>query len=77
MLMIFAYDIRGVLTSHKVETGQTVNGMYYKSYMQKVLQPTIRRKCPELLAAGPIILHYNAAPHCSEGWRYVHYSSVH
>ena len=67
MRVIFAYDIRGVLTSHRVETGQTVNDMYYKGYIQKVLRPAIRRKRSELLAAGPIIRHDNATPHLSEG----------
>ena len=38
-LMIFPYDIRGIITSHRVETGQTVNGMYYKGYNQKLLRP--------------------------------------
>ena len=66
------YDFCGVLTSHRVETGHTVNGMYYKGCIQKVLQPAIHRKRPELLAAGPIILHDNAAPHVFGGWR--HYS---
>ena len=36
-LMIFAFDIRGVLMSHRIETGQTVNGMYYKGYIQRIL----------------------------------------
>ena len=36
MRVIFAYAIRGVLTIHRVETGQTVNGIYYyKGYFQK------------------------------------------
>ena len=47
MLMIFAYDIRGVLTR------QTVNGTYKKGYIQKALRPAFRRKRPELLVAGP------------------------
>ena len=28
MLMIFAYDIHGILTSHRAPNGQTVNGKY-------------------------------------------------
>ena len=51
MLLIFAYDISGVLTSQRTETVKTVIGMYYKGYIQKVLQPAIRRKRPELLTA--------------------------
>ena len=35
MLIIFAFDIRGVLTSHRVEPGQNVNGMHYKDLYSK------------------------------------------
>lgn len=63
MLMIFAYDIHGILTSHRVPTGQTVNKEYYKTYLRTVLRPAIRKKRPELLAVGPLILHDNASCH--------------
>ena len=63
MLMIFAYDIHEILTSHWVLTSQTVNGKYYREY----LRPAIRKKPSELLRAGPIILHDNAMPHISQG----------
>ena len=65
MLMIYAYNIHGILTSHQVPNGQTVNGKYYRKYIQKYLRPSIRKKRPELLKAGPIILHDNATPHVS------------
>ena len=35
MLMIFAYDRHGILTSHKVESGKTINGKYYEEYIKK------------------------------------------
>ena len=35
MLMIFAYDRHGILTSHKVEDGKTINWKYYKEYIKK------------------------------------------
>ena len=54
MLMIFAYDINGVLTSHRVPTGQTVNKEYYEMYIRRILRPAIRRKRPELLEATPL-----------------------
>lgn len=63
MLMIFAYDIHGVLTSHRVPTGRTINKEYYKTYLRTVLRPAIRKKRPDLLAAGPLILHDNASCH--------------
>ena len=46
-----------------METGRSVIDMYYKGSIQKVLRPAIRGKRPNLLAAGSIILHDNAAPH--------------
>ena len=66
--MIFAYDRHGLLTSHKVESGNTINGKYYEEYIKKItLRQAIRRKKPELLAAGPIILHDNATLHGANG----------
>ena len=72
--MIFAYDRHGILTSHKVESGKTINGKYYEEYIKnnnqkkkKKLRQAIRRKRPELLAAGPKILHDNATPHGANG----------
>ena len=34
MLMIFAYDRHGILTSHRVESGKTINGKYYEEYLK-------------------------------------------
>lgn len=65
MLMIFAYDINGVLTTHRVPHGSTVNKEYYEWYLTKILRPAIRRKRPELLRLTPLILHDNATPHKS------------
>ena len=33
MLMIFAYDRHGILTSHKVKSGKTINGKYCEEYI--------------------------------------------
>ena len=63
MLMIFAYDAEGVLTTHRVPDGTTVNKEYYESYLRKILRPAICRKHPELLRVTPLILHDNATPH--------------
>ena len=35
MLMIFAYDRHGILISHKVESGKSINGKYYEEYIKK------------------------------------------
>ena len=39
MSMIFAYDRHGILTSHKVESGKTINGKYCEEYIKKTLKP--------------------------------------
>ena len=65
--MIFAYDKHGILTSHKVESGKTINGIYYEEYIKKTLRQAIRRKRPEPFATGPIILHDNETPHDANG----------
>ena len=65
MLMIFAYDFRGVLTAHRVPTGRTVNKEYYEKYLRTVLRPALRRKRSELINCTPLILHDNASPHKS------------
>ena len=67
MFMMFPYDIHGILTSHRVPNGQTVNGKYNREYIQKYPRPSICKKRPELLKAGPTILHDNATPHVSAG----------
>ena len=63
MLMIFAYDAEGVLSTHQVPDGTTVNKEYYKSYLGKILCPAIRCKCSESLSVMPLIIHDNTTPH--------------
>ena len=41
MLMIFTYDRHGILISHKVESGKTINGKYYEEYIKKTLRQAI------------------------------------
>ena len=65
MLMIFAYDFRGVLTAHRVPTGRTVNKEYYEKYLRTLLRPALRRKRSELINCTPLILHDNASSHKS------------
>ena len=60
MLMIFAYDFRGVLSAHRVPT---VNKEYYEKYLRTVLRPALRRKRSELINCTPLILHDNASPY--------------
>ena len=60
MLLICAYDIKGVLTTHIVIHCSTVTKVYYEWYLTNILRPAIRRKRPELLTVTPLILHDNA-----------------
>ena len=59
MLMIFVDEAEGALTTRQVQDGTTVNKEYYKSYLRKILLPTIGCKRPELLRVTPLILHDN------------------
>ena len=63
MMMIFAYDDRGVLTSHRVPTDETVNKEYYRMYLRTIPHPALRRKHAELIDYTPLILQDNASPH--------------
>ena len=61
--MIFAYDFRGVLTAHRVPTGETVNKEYYKMYIRTILHPAIRRERQEMIDHTLLILQDNTSPH--------------
>ena len=63
MLMIFAFDFRGVMTAHRVPTGETVNKEYHKMYIRTILCPAIRRKHQEMIDGTPLILHNNTSTH--------------
>lgn len=60
---IVFFDVHGLLIDHAVPKGTTVNGDYYENFIRSHLRPAIRRKRPNLLRDGPIILHDNASPH--------------
>ena len=53
--------------AHEVPAGKTINGEYYKEYIQKYPAPTIRKKRPELLAERLSLLHDYATPHRTGG----------
>ena len=61
LMLIAAYDSKGIVLSHFVPSGQTVNAAYYCNYLSQHLRSAIRRKRPQLQA--PLILQDNAAPH--------------
>ena len=62
MLMIVAYDFRGLLTAHRLPTCETVNKEYYKTYIGTILCLAIRRKHQEMIDRTLLILHDNASP---------------
>ena len=55
------FDIRGIVHSVFVPTGQTVNQVYYLEVLKR-LRKKVRRKWPELFANNSWILHHHNAP---------------
>lgn len=61
-MMIFAYDHHGIIMTDRVPCGRSVTAMYYREFIQK-LNRKMHKTRPQLLEAGPLILHDNARPH--------------
>lgn len=61
MAIVF-FDSRGLVYTHYVPQGQTVNSHYYCSVLD-TLREHIRRKRPNLVSAGWFLHHDNARPH--------------
>jgi hypothetical protein len=57
------FSQKGPLLDHPISFGSTVNGLYYCSLLQDKVRPALRRKQPELLECGVILLQDNATPH--------------
>ena len=58
VFMIFAYDIRGALTSHRVDTGHIMNDMCYEGYSQQVLSQQVQSSymiCATSFGGGDVI----------------------
>jgi histone-lysine N-methyltransferase SETMAR len=63
-MLIVAYDSEGVIISHAVPAGQTVNAVYYQHFLEHNLRPAMRRKRPHFLRDNPSCgLHDNACCH--------------
>lgn len=56
------WDSRGVLLTKFLPSGATINGEYYLSLLEELVE-VIRRKRPGLLRSGVIFLQDNATPH--------------
>ena len=55
------FDIRGIVHYEFVQTGQTVNQVYYLEVLKR-LREKVRRKKPERFANNSWILHHDSAP---------------
>lgn len=61
-MMIFAYDHEGIIITDRVPCGRSVTAVYYRDFLQN-LRRKMHKTRPQLLEAGPLILHDNARPH--------------
>jgi histone-lysine N-methyltransferase SETMAR len=66
VMHIIFFDMNGILLSWPVPVGTTVNGLYYQWVLREKLRPAIRKKRPQLLQDGVILLHDNAPAHCKK-----------
>lgn len=60
---IIFYSSKKILVNYPVPQRTTVTGELYRWVLVHKLRPALLQKEPELLAAGPILLHDGAGPH--------------
>lgn len=65
LMVIVAYDVRGVIVCHFVPHGRTVTAQYYRDFLVRQVRRGVRDKRPDLVDSA-IILHDNARPHKAE-----------
>ena len=63
IMHVIFFDVQGIILDHPVPHGSTVNGDYYKMILKDKLFPAVKRKRPNLVESGVILLHDNASPH--------------
>ena len=61
MTLIFFFDSRGVVHHEYAPQGQNINKEYYLEVLRR-LRDAVRRKRPDLWAAGTWQLHHDNAP---------------
>ena len=66
VMHIVFFDHQGILLDHAVPHGTTVTSEYYRAVLRDNLRPAIRKKRPQLLQEGVILLHDNALPHVAQ-----------
>jgi [histone H3]-lysine36 N-dimethyltransferase SETMAR len=62
-LAIIFMDVEGIILTHYVPRGVTVNGKYYAGVIRTNLREAIRKKRGHLLQGGWLLHHDNARPH--------------
>ena len=65
MFIVF-FDIKGVILSHAVPKGQSVNFMYYSKVLRRYLMRALARKRPDGYDGGFILHQDNAPTHASQ-----------
>lgn len=60
---IVFYSSKKILVDYAVPQGTTVNAELYRWVLINKLRPAIYKKQPEILEAGPILLHDGVGPH--------------
>jgi hypothetical protein len=63
VMHVMFFSRNGLVPDHPVPVGTTANDPYYCSLLQHKVRPALRRKQPELLEHGAILLQDNATPH--------------
>jgi histone-lysine N-methyltransferase SETMAR len=63
MMFIACYDMFGIIIIHRVPEGQNINQQYYRTFIMNHLRPALRKKRPQTMALGPLLLHDNASSH--------------
>ncbi|GFY39119.1 uncharacterized protein TNIN_408651 [Trichonephila inaurata madagascariensis] len=56
LMVIVAFDVRGVLVCHFVPHGRTVTAQYYMDFLVRQVQRGVRDKCPDLVDSAIILL---------------------
>ena len=64
-MMIFPYISERVIIAYRVPPRATVNKKYYSDFIRR-LRHALNRKQPDILRAGPLLLHDNATCHTAE-----------
>lgn len=66
VMHVVFFDHEGLLLDHAVPRGTSVTAAYYRDILREKLRPAIRKKRPNLLNRGVILLHDNARPHTAQ-----------